>query len=116
MLNPGETINQRYQLQSKLGRNAGRQTWLAKDLKSAEDNLVVVKLLAFGGDVQWADLKLFEREAQILQQLEHSLEMIFYRVFKIKFYKGAVIKYSIEGGGRYFPFYLIFFIPHQKFV
>ncbi len=72
MLNPGETINQRYQLQSKLGRNAGRQTWLAKDLKSAEDNLVVVKLLAFGGDVQWADLKLFEREAQILQQLKHD--------------------------------------------
>ena len=32
---------------------------------------VVVKLLAFGGDIQWDDLKLFEREAQILKQLHH---------------------------------------------
>ena len=71
MLNPGEIVNQRYQLQSKLGRNAGRQTWLAKDT-AAEDNLVVVKLLAFGGDVEWVDLKLFEREAQTLQQLNHN--------------------------------------------
>ena len=85
MLEAGAIINQRYQLQAKLGRNAGRQTWLAKDLHSQsqekiEDvslsdsvsDLVVVKLLAFGGDVQWEDLKLFEREAQILQQLNHD--------------------------------------------
>lgn len=76
MLETGEIINQRYQLQTKLGRNAGRQTWLAQDLqaesKDNETDLVVVKLLAFGGDVQWEDLKLFEREAQILQQLNHD--------------------------------------------
>jgi serine/threonine protein kinase len=76
MLEAGEVINQRYQLQTKLGRNAGRQTWLAKDLQ-VENNqnatdLVVVKLLSFGGDMQWEDLKLFEREAQILQQLNHD--------------------------------------------
>jgi serine/threonine protein kinase len=81
MLQAGEIIKGRYQLQTKLGRNAGRQTWLAKDLHgksnetvtdSSSSNLVVVKLLAFGGDVQWEDLKLFEREAQILQQLNHN--------------------------------------------
>lgn len=81
MLEAGDIINQRYQLQSKLGRNAGRQTWLAKDLQSESNDpttetslsdLVVVKLLAFGGDVQWEDLKLFEREAQILQQINHN--------------------------------------------
>jgi serine/threonine protein kinase len=76
MLEAGEVINQRYQLQTKLGRNAGRQTWLAKDLEVENEpnatDLVVVKLLSFGGDVQWEDLKLFEREAQILQQLNHD--------------------------------------------
>ena len=80
MLQAGEIIKERYQLQTKLGRNAGRQTWLAKDLYGkgndtaidTPSDLVVVKLLAFGGDVQWEDLKLFEREAQILQQLDRN--------------------------------------------
>ncbi len=71
MLEAKQVINQRYQLQEKLGKNAGRQTWLAKDLSTEKQQEVVVKLLAFGGDVQWEDLKLFEREAQTLQQLDH---------------------------------------------
>ena len=65
-----EILKERYQLQSQLGLNSGRQTWLAHDL-DANHELVVVKLLTFGGDVQWEDLKLFEREAQILKQLNH---------------------------------------------
>ena len=71
MLEKSQVISDRYQLIAKLGRNAGRQTWLATDLNSEEKEQVVVKLLAFGGDVQWDDLKLFEREAQILKQLNH---------------------------------------------
>ncbi|MDJ0636275.1 MAG: serine/threonine-protein kinase [Xenococcaceae cyanobacterium MO_188.B29] len=71
MLEKSQIISDRYQLIEKLGRNAGRQTWLATDLNSANKEQVVVKLLAFGGDVQWEDLKLFEREAQILKQLNH---------------------------------------------
>jgi serine/threonine protein kinase len=71
MLQVGQILSDRYQLQQKLGQNAGRQTWLAEDLKAASGVLVVVKLLSFGGDVQWDDLKLFEREAQVLQQLNH---------------------------------------------
>jgi serine/threonine protein kinase len=65
-----EIFKERYQLQSQLGLNFGRQTWLAKDLE-ANGEFVVVKLLTFGGDVQWEDLKLFEREAQVLKQLNH---------------------------------------------
>jgi serine/threonine protein kinase len=65
-----EIFKERYQLQSQLGINSGRQTWLAKDLE-ANGEFVVVKLLTFGGDVQWEDLKLFEREAQVLKQLNH---------------------------------------------
>ncbi len=71
MLETKQIINERYQLEKNLGKNAGRQTWLAKDLSTEKPQEVVVKLLAFGGDVQWEDLKLFEREAQTLQQLDH---------------------------------------------
>ncbi|MBW4537801.1 MAG: serine/threonine protein kinase [Myxacorys chilensis ATA2-1-KO14] len=71
MLQVGQVIHDRYQLQQKLGQNAGRQTWLAVDLETQAEP-VIVKLLAFGDQVQWDDLKLFEREAQILRQLEHS--------------------------------------------
>lgn len=65
-----EIFKERYQLLSQLGLNSGRQTWLAKDLET-NGEFVVVKLLTFGGDVQWEDLKLFEREAQVLKQLNH---------------------------------------------
>ncbi len=73
MLQPEQILENRYQLQSQLGNNGIRQTWLAKDLQAtdSENQQVVVKLLAFGGTVQWEDLKLFEREAQILKQLNH---------------------------------------------
>ena len=70
ILQPQEIVNQRYQLKRQLGQNASRETWLAKDLQK-ENELVVVKLLTFGGNVQWEDLKLFEREANVLKQLNH---------------------------------------------
>ncbi|WP_414544632.1 serine/threonine protein kinase [Nostoc sp. CCY0012] len=73
MLQADQILNHRYQIQRELGNNGIRQTWLATDLQANEGttSLVVVKLLAFGGTVQWDDLKLFEREAQILKQLNH---------------------------------------------
>ena len=73
MLQPKQILQDRYQIQRQLGNNGIRQTWLAQDLQASDDenSTVVVKLLAFGGTVQWDDLKLFEREAQILKQLNH---------------------------------------------
>ncbi|PAX60722.1 serine/threonine protein kinase [Brunnivagina elsteri] len=74
MLEIEQILQNRYQLERLLGNNGIRQTWLAQDLQAPsdmDDSRVVVKLLAFGGSVQWDDLKLFEREAQILKQLEH---------------------------------------------
>lgn len=63
-------VLQRYELQRQLGRTAaGRQTWLANDLQSNEQ--VTLKLLAFSPHMQWEELKLFEREAQVLQALTH---------------------------------------------
>ncbi len=61
----------RYQLQQQLGNNAGRQTWLAADLGTSPAQLVIVKLLAFNPQMQWDEFKLFEREAQVLKQLNH---------------------------------------------
>jgi serine/threonine protein kinase len=70
VFNPGDTLKQRYQLQQQLGHTAvGHQTWLAIDLDSQTE--VTVKLLAFSPQMQWEELKLFEREAQVLQSLEH---------------------------------------------
>lgn len=73
MLQAQETLQNRYQLERQLGNNGVRQTWLAKDLQATEPEheLVVVKMLAFGGAIQWDDLKLFEREAQILKEINH---------------------------------------------
>jgi len=70
MLEVGQILRKRYQLRQKLGHYAGRQTWLAQDLLMGSD-MVIVKLLTFGDQVQWDDLKLFEREANTLKNLNH---------------------------------------------
>ena len=73
MLQAEDILQNRYQLKQKLGDNVAGQTWLATDLEASnlEKSQIVVKLLAFGGQVQWENLKLFEREAQVLKQLNH---------------------------------------------
>lgn len=71
MLEPEAVLQGRYQLKQKLGNNAARQTWLAIDSALPENPQVVIKFLAFGGQIQWENLKLFEREAQVLKQLNH---------------------------------------------
>lgn len=67
----GTPTESHYRLKQKLGQTAGRQTWLAEYLAVEPPEPVVIKLLAFGDQVQWDDLKLFEREAQVLRQLNH---------------------------------------------
>lgn len=71
MLQVGIVLHERYQLRQKLGHAANRQTWLATDLAAQPPEFVVVKLVAFVDQVQWEDLKLFEREAKVLKQLNH---------------------------------------------
>jgi serine/threonine protein kinase len=67
MLENLQIIQHRYRLETKLGDRVSRQTWLAEDILTGDR--VVVKLLAFGSQVEWQSLTLFEREAQILKQL-----------------------------------------------
>ncbi len=71
MLKTEQVLQGRYQLKQELGQNAGRQTWLAIDLKTQPTQFVIVKLLAFNPQMQWEELKLFEREAQVLKHLKH---------------------------------------------
>lgn len=66
----GNHLASRYEIQQQLAKKAGRRTLLARDRQTGE--LVVVKLLSFGSDFEWNDLKLFEREAQILKTLSHA--------------------------------------------
>lgn len=71
MFETGQILQERYQLQQPLGRSPQvRQSWLAIDLDTDLHELVVIKLLVFT-EMQWHDLKLFEREAQVLQKLSH---------------------------------------------
>ncbi|NET43724.1 MAG: serine/threonine protein kinase [Okeania sp. SIO2B3] len=65
----GQVLRDRYRIQSVLGGQTGRRTFLANDLQT--DSLVVVKLLLFSPDFSWEHLKLFEREAEVLKFLEH---------------------------------------------
>lgn len=65
----GAILQERYQLKQQLSDNPVRETWLAEDLTVEQP--VVIKLLLFGGQNPWQNLKLFEREAKVLQNLQH---------------------------------------------
>ena len=62
-------LRDRYSVERQLGKKGGRETFLARDLVTQK--LVVIKLLKFGLDFEWSQLKLFEREAQTLQNISY---------------------------------------------
>ncbi|MEO1634757.1 MAG: protein kinase, partial [Cyanobacteria bacterium J06631_9] len=64
----GHQLNEHYRITAVLGQQSGRRTFLAE---TADQSLVVIKLVLFGPDFEWADLKLFEREAETLRSLDH---------------------------------------------
>ena len=64
-----EIIGEHYQIQQQLGKQTGRRTLLVRDMRNQE--LAVIKLLLFGSNFQWQDLKLFQREATVLESLSH---------------------------------------------
>ena len=76
-----QILQERYEIQQQLGKNPGRKTLLVKDLETQE--LVVVKLLNFDNEFDWQDLKLFEREAQILEELSHPAIPKYLDSFKV---------------------------------
>ncbi|MFS8890295.1 serine/threonine protein kinase [Synechococcus sp. R55.2] len=82
----GPIWHQRYRPERRLSKRSGRHTYLAQDLLTSEQ--VVIKLLLFGPDFDWADLKLFEREAQILQTLSHPAIPQYRDHFEVSFEGG----------------------------
>lgn len=76
-----QILQSKYEIQNQLGKNPGRKTLLAKDLETQE--LVVVKLLNFDNEFDWQDLKLFEREAQILKEISHPAIPKYLDYFKV---------------------------------
>lgn len=94
MFEPNDILNNRYQLQTLLGqKTTGHQTWLGVELpeqplqrfwlQQVRKNLPLIlfdppnlpeytlKFLAFSPQLQWEEVKLFEREAQVLKTLNH---------------------------------------------
>jgi serine/threonine protein kinase len=106
----------RYQLQQQLGNNAGRQTWLAQDIETSPTQSVIVKLLAFNPQMQWDEFKLFEREAQVLKQLNHPRIPSYRDYFSLdkqmgeglywfglvqQYIPGASVQQLLDGGKRF---------------
>ncbi|MDJ0578887.1 serine/threonine-protein kinase [Crocosphaera sp.] len=111
MFQVGDILCQRYRLVKVLGKTAiGHQTWLADDLFSPIDlyatrkkqlpllkwvfdfhqvfiakvyEKVTVKLLAFNPQLSWEQFKLFEREAKVLQGLEHPFIPCYRNYFEL---------------------------------
>lgn len=81
MFESGQILKERYQLRNCLGEHPGCETWLALDLQVNE--LVVVKLLLFGGPMLWQDICLFEREVEVLAQLDHPYIPAYYDHFSL---------------------------------
>jgi serine/threonine protein kinase len=83
MFNPGQLLADRYTIQKQLSKKAGRRTFLTYDTQTQEP--AVVKLLLFGHDFEWDDLKLFEREAKTLTNLDHPSIPRYLDLFEVSF-------------------------------
>jgi eukaryotic-like serine/threonine-protein kinase len=59
----------RYQILSQLGQGGNAITYAAKDLQTNQQ--VAIKVLSLNRLDDWKKIELFEREAKILQQLNH---------------------------------------------
>ena len=64
-----KVLKDRYQLQRQLSRKAGRRTLLALDRETQQS--VILKVLTFSQDLVWEEVRLFQREAELLQSLSH---------------------------------------------
>lgn len=93
----GPSGSHTYCLESLLGRQTGRRTFLATDTHM--QTAVVVMLLLFGPDFTWDDLKLFEREAETLKALNHPAIPQYLNSFEVETVLGegfALVQTYIE--------------------
>lgn len=65
----GDLIAERYQVQSVLGQGGSGITYAVEDIHTHQQ--LALKALSLKGIQDWKQLELFEREAQVLSQLDH---------------------------------------------
>ncbi len=84
----------RYEIVRRLASRPGQQTFLARDWETQD--LVVLKLLTFGGELEWKTFRLFEREAKTLKELKHFRIPCYVDYFDVetKFGKGFALVQS----------------------
>ena len=75
-------INDRYSILNKLGQGGSSITYAAIDNKTNQP--VAIKALSLTGLEDWKRIELFEREAKILQQLNHPAIPKYIDYFKIE--------------------------------
>ncbi|HEY9646923.1 MAG TPA: serine/threonine-protein kinase [Chroococcidiopsis sp.] len=78
---PGQIFGDRYEVEQQLGKKAGRWTLLARDIET--DERVILKLLFVDDETHQDDLKLFTREVQVLQAIEHPATPKYLGYFEI---------------------------------
>ncbi len=66
---PDGLLEERYEITGLLGVGGQGRTWLANDLR--DDRTVAVKELAIGQALDWKSVELFERETEVLRNLDH---------------------------------------------
>lgn len=65
----GQILGDRYEVECQLGKKSGRWTLKARDLETQD--LVILKVLFLDDSLRPTDLKLFKREVDALQLLDH---------------------------------------------
>ncbi|VEP17399.1 Protein kinase (fragment) [Hyella patelloides LEGE 07179] len=80
--NISNLISDRYIIKDKLGQGGSSITYAAIDKES--DRQVAIKALSLTGLNDWKKIELFEREAKILQQLDHPAIPSYLDYFKIE--------------------------------
>jgi serine/threonine protein kinase len=68
---PGDVVRDRYQLVRELGRGSMGTTYEAMDRATGQS--VAIKAVSLLATTDWKMLELFEREAQVLSNLDHPL-------------------------------------------
>ncbi len=116
MLSSGQVLRDRYQLQKPLGHNAGRQTWLAMDTQASPPKTVVVKFLMFNPQMQWDELKLFKREAQVLKNLNHPRIPKYLDYFSMDDVEADLGEYAADNNDKYNVTDLPWFALVQEYI
>lgn len=96
---PGQILGDRYEVEKQLGKQSGRWTLLARDLVTQDP--VILKILCVDDEIQLDDLKLFQREIETLQTLDHPATPKYLGYFEIELPKAgkamALIQSYMEG-------------------